>query len=58
MHNFGGLAALRTLMGVFEAACQPTFVVLSASWYRREEQSAVINLWFVQHPKDNCHISD
>lgn len=47
MKNFTGLVILRAFMGAFEAACQPTFVILSATWYRREEQGSVINLWSV-----------
>lgn len=43
--NFTGLVILRAFMGVFEAVCQPTFVLLSATWYKREEQSSVINIW-------------
>lgn len=45
MDSFAGLITLRALMGAFEAACQPTFVILSATWYRREEQASTINLW-------------
>lgn len=48
MKNFTGLVILRAFMGAFEAACQPTFVILSATWYRREEQGSVINLWSVK----------
>jgi MFS family permease len=49
MKNFTGLVILRAFMGAFEAACQPTFVLLSATWYQREEQGSVINYWFVSH---------
>jgi MFS family permease len=47
MKNFTGLVILRAFMGAFEAACQPTFVILSATWYQREEQGTVINYWSV-----------
>jgi MFS family permease len=47
MKNFTGLVILRAFMGAFEAACQPTFVILSATWYQREEQGSVINYWSV-----------
>lgn len=47
MDSFAGLITLRALMGVFEAACQPTFVVLSGTWYKREEQASRINFWYV-----------
>ncbi|KAJ5765637.1 hypothetical protein N7520_005196 [Penicillium odoratum] len=53
MNTFEGLVVLRALMGVFEAACQPTFVVLSATWYRREEQASTINFWFMMNGLQN-----
>ncbi|KAF4469660.1 MFS transporter ACS family allantoate permease [Fusarium albosuccineum] len=31
--SFTSLVVVRTLLGMFEACCQPTFVVLSAMWY-------------------------
>ena len=45
MHNFTGLVILRAFMGAFEAACQPTFVLLSSTWYQREEQATIVSLW-------------
>ncbi|KAJ5337154.1 uncharacterized protein N7506_005176 [Penicillium brevicompactum] len=53
MKNFTGLVILRAFMGAFEAACQPTFVILSATWYRREEQGSVINLWYMMNGLQN-----
>ncbi|KAJ5736527.1 uncharacterized protein N7483_001652 [Penicillium malachiteum] len=53
MKNFSGLIALRAFMGVFEAACQPTFVVLSATWYKREEQASTINFWYMMNGLQN-----
>lgn len=44
-NNFTGLVVVRTLLGLFESVCQPTFVVLSAMWYRREEQAARVTYW-------------
>ncbi|KAL4922796.1 major facilitator superfamily domain-containing protein [Aspergillus aurantiobrunneus] len=52
-NNFTGLIILRTFMGVFETVCQPTFVLLSATWYRREEQSSVINIWIMMNGLQN-----
>lgn len=46
MHNFTGLVILRAFMGAFEAACQPTFVLLSSTWYQREEQATIVSLWY------------
>ncbi|KAI1824973.1 major facilitator superfamily domain-containing protein [Xylaria intraflava] len=47
--NFTGLVTVRTLLGIFESACQPAFVVLSAMWYRREEQAARVTYWYMMN---------
>ncbi|KAK8043387.1 Major facilitator superfamily transporter [Apiospora rasikravindrae] len=47
--SFAGLVICRTLLGIFESACQPAFVVLSAMWYRREEQSARVTYWYMMN---------
>lgn len=44
--NFVGFLFLRILLGLFESCCQPIFVLLSATWYRREEQAQTVALWF------------
>ncbi|CAI7658586.1 unnamed protein product [Penicillium bialowiezense] len=44
--NFAILAALRVLLGIFEAVSQPTFLLLSSMWYRREEQAHIVTYWF------------
>ncbi|KAI0595038.1 major facilitator superfamily transporter [Biscogniauxia sp. FL1348] len=36
--NFGGLAACRFLLGIFEAPITPCFMMMVAMWYVREEQ--------------------
>lgn len=45
--NFTGLVTVRTLLGIFEACCQPSFVILSGMWYKREEQAARVSYWYV-----------
>ncbi|KAL3440056.1 major facilitator superfamily domain-containing protein [Aspergillus insuetus] len=45
--NFVGLLVCRTLLGIFESVCQPCFLILSAMWYRREEQAERIAYWFM-----------
>ncbi|MCJ1448043.1 MAG: hypothetical protein MMC23_008556 [Stictis urceolatum] len=40
--SFAGLVAVRTLLGVFEACCQPAFLILSSMWYRREERTGIV----------------
>ncbi|SMR63771.1 unnamed protein product [Zymoseptoria tritici ST99CH_1A5] len=44
--GFAGICALRTLLGIFEAVCQPTFLILSSMWYRREEQAMIVAFWY------------
>lgn len=44
--NFAGIAALRTLLGIFEAVCQPTFLIMSSMWYKREEQVLIVSFWY------------
>ncbi|PQE31016.1 allantoate permease protein [Rutstroemia sp. NJR-2017a WRK4] len=48
-HNFEGLVVVRTLLGIFEAACQPIFVVLSSMWYKREEQAGIVTYWYMMN---------
>ncbi|KAK2762293.1 hypothetical protein FQN54_001303 [Arachnomyces sp. PD_36] len=47
--NFTGIIILRTLLGIFEACCQPSFVILSALWYKREEQTAAVTYWYMMN---------
>lgn len=37
--NFAGIVTVRTLLGIFEAVCQPSFLILSSLWYKREVNS-------------------
>ncbi|KAJ5833945.1 hypothetical protein N7474_002256 [Penicillium riverlandense] len=48
-HNFAGLVTVRTLLGVFEACCQPIFVLLSSIWYKRDEQAATVTYWYMMN---------
>lgn len=47
--TFAGLVTVRTLLGLFESVCQPAFVVLSATWYRREEQASRVTYWYMMN---------
>lgn len=47
--NFATLVALRTLLGIFEAVCQPSFLVLSSMWYKREEQAETVTYWYMMN---------
>jgi MFS family permease len=45
-NNFPSLIAVRTLLGIFEAVCQPSFVLMSSMWYKREEQAETVTYWY------------
>ncbi|KAF7562342.1 hypothetical protein G7046_g1771 [Stylonectria norvegica] len=47
--DFKGLVIVRTMLGIFESACQPCFVMLSAMWYRREEQASRVTYWYMMN---------
>ncbi|KAG8626583.1 hypothetical protein KVT40_005528 [Elsinoe batatas] len=47
--NFTGLVIVRTLLGSFEAICQPAFVVLSGMWYKRNEQADAVTYWYMMN---------
>ncbi|KAL1873991.1 hypothetical protein VTK73DRAFT_642 [Phialemonium thermophilum] len=47
--NFAGLVTVRTMLGLFESACQPAFVIISATWYRREEQTSRVTYWYMMN---------
>lgn len=44
--NFGGLVAIRFVLGLFEAGCLPVLSVLTSTWYRRSEQTMRIAAWY------------
>lgn len=44
--NFSSLAAARFFLGVFESCLNPGFVLISSSWWKREEQASRIGLWY------------
>ncbi|KAI9043214.1 putative 2-ketogluconate transporter [Aspergillus affinis] len=48
-HNFAGLVTVRTFLGIFEAVCQPSFVILSSMWYKREEQANTVTYWYMMN---------
>lgn len=47
--SFPALIAVRTLLGIFEAVCQPTFLILSSMWYKREEQTQIVTYWYMMN---------
>ncbi|KAK2053012.1 major facilitator superfamily transporter [Colletotrichum caudatum] len=48
-HNFTGLVIVRGFLGAFEAVCQPSFVLLTSMWYKREEQAATAIYWYMMN---------
>ncbi|GLA00419.1 hypothetical protein AnigIFM60653_008480 [Aspergillus niger] len=44
--NFDGAVAVRSLLGVFEAAVTPGFALLASQWYTQAEQAARIGICF------------
>lgn len=45
--DFAGLVAVRTLLGIFEAVCQPSFLIMSSMWYKRDEQAQTVTYWYM-----------
>ncbi|KAF8849087.1 MFS general substrate transporter [Acephala macrosclerotiorum] len=44
--NFRQLAVGRFFLGVFESCLNPGFVIITSSWWKREEQAARVSLWY------------
>lgn len=45
-HNFAGLATVRFLLGIAEAAMLPCLLLVNTRWYRREEQPLRTAFWY------------
>ena len=45
-NSFGGLMALRFLLGVAEATITPAFMFLTSTWYTRDEMPTRVGIWF------------
>lgn len=44
--SFGGLMAVRFLLGVAEATITPGFMFLTSTWYTRDEMPTRVGIWF------------
>ncbi|KAL2417683.1 putative transporter [Exophiala dermatitidis] len=44
--DFGSLSALRILLGVFEAAINPGFTMITSMWYKPSEHALRHGLWY------------
>ncbi|KAF1945106.1 allantoate permease [Clathrospora elynae] len=47
--SFPALVSVRTLLGIFEAVCQPAFLVMTSIWYKREEQAQIVTYWYMMN---------
>ncbi|KAK7005917.1 major facilitator superfamily domain-containing protein [Favolaschia claudopus] len=45
-NNFNKLVTARFFLGLFEATVAPTFVTITAMWWRRREQTQRTTLWY------------
>lgn len=48
--SYGPLLACRFLLGLFEASCLPLFAMVTATWYRRQEQPLRVAMWCESPP--------
>ncbi|KAJ5580011.1 major facilitator superfamily domain-containing protein [Penicillium hispanicum] len=46
-HNFGGLLAVRFLLGMIEVSTAPVVIYILGSWYTKEEQVSRVAIWYV-----------
>ncbi|THU84915.1 MFS general substrate transporter [Dendrothele bispora CBS 962.96] len=46
-HSFGGLLVVRLLLGVFEGAVTPGFMIVTSMFYTRDEQTKRTGWWFL-----------
>ena len=44
--NFAGIASVRLILGMFEAAVTPGFVLFTSQWYTKKEQGLRTGVWF------------
>ncbi|EPQ51784.1 allantoate permease, partial [Gloeophyllum trabeum ATCC 11539] len=47
--NFGGLLAVRFLLGIFEATVAPCFIIITQMWWRRREQTLRLSAWMAMN---------
>ena len=47
VHNYGGLLAVRILLGVFEATIGPSLMLISSQWYTKSEQAPRFSFWYL-----------
>ncbi|KAM0752592.1 MFS general substrate transporter [Meredithblackwellia eburnea MCA 4105] len=45
-HDFGGLAALRFLLGWVEVCTAPATIIITSNWYTKKEQVVRVGIWY------------
>ncbi|KAI9730684.1 MAG: hypothetical protein M1834_005652 [Cirrosporium novae-zelandiae] len=45
--NFGGLIALRVMLGCFESSVAPALNLITTMWYKKNEQPLRVGFWYV-----------
>lgn len=45
--SWAGLVVTRVLLGVFESAVAPSLILITAMWYRRNEQPPRFGIWYL-----------
>ncbi|KAL7924755.1 major facilitator superfamily domain-containing protein [Trichoderma austrokoningii] len=45
-HDFTGVAAVRTLLGMFEAVITPALVLITSQWYTRKQATLRTGIWY------------
>jgi MFS family permease len=43
--GFGGIVAVRALLGFAEGAVSPAFITITSIWYRKEEHPLRVGMW-------------
>lgn len=54
--SFPALVAVRTLLGIFEAVCQPAFLIMTGLWYKREEQAQIVTYWYMMSERNTVNL--
>lgn len=45
-HNFPGMVAARTILGMFEAVISPALIMITSQWYTRRQATPRTGIWY------------
>ncbi|KAF4442940.1 hypothetical protein F53441_11584 [Fusarium austroafricanum] len=45
-HNFPGMTAARTILGMFEAVISPALIMITSQWYTRKQATPRTGIWY------------